>query len=617
LARLEVEELLEIESAREARLSPDAGRLAFCAISVGPDGAERSEIRLLSLDREESLAALVGASPRWSPDGRTLAYLAAEGERRELRLFDIEGGSMRVLAMLGQPDSPTWSGDGQALALACTEGPDRPSRIAIVALRGGEPRLLDSEPGAADTLPSWSPDGRLVFAREWPGDSAGGPTSELRIAERGAADSTAVATDLAFATAPSWSPDGASLGCVGTRERRLGSSDPALRLWVVPTAGGAAREVAGETTAVVLSPVPEGPVWSADGSRLSFREARRGEIRVVAAELAMGVTTALTEGGQVLDFSLEPRTGVLAWTALAPRDPGSVRVRRGGATRTVEASRGAWTRRRGTAIPGPDRRRFRSPRGAELDGWLQGLDHARSPQPTLLALHGGPHGFFGPGFQLGHFYRNVLAAHGWLILTLNATGSGSYGEQFADAIRGGWADRDLPEQLAALAELIDAGLADQRRLAVAGYSYGGYLAAWAAARDGRFRAAVVGAPITDLVSFQHTSDIGEWYTPWQMRGGLPDNAERYQQLSPVNAAGSVTAPVLLLHGDADRRVPIGQGEMLRERLEAAGARVEMVRYEGADHLFYSSGRPDQRLDFNQRIVAWLRTHTEGGTRSDG
>ena len=166
----------------------------------------------------------------------------------------------------------------------------------------------------------------------------------------------------------------------------------------------------------------------------------------------------------------------------------------------------------------PAHRSFRRADGRELDGWIAGVDPGRAPQPTLLAFHGGPHGFFGPGFQGGHFHRDVLASRGWVVLTLNSSGSGSYGAEFADSLRGAWGERDLPEQLGALDQLVAEGIADPARLAVAGYSYGGYLAAWAITHDDRFAAAVIGAPIADLESFERTSDIGSWYTPWQMKG---------------------------------------------------------------------------------------------------
>jgi dipeptidyl aminopeptidase/acylaminoacyl peptidase len=361
----------------------------------------------------------------------------------------------------------------------------------------------------------------------------------------------------------------------------------------------------------VLAPVPEGLAWAADGTAIFFREAREGEINIVRAEVEeCAAGRQLTRGCQVVDFS-RAADGTLAFTATAPADPGSVRVLDESGSRLVGPGPGDL----GARVPDLTRRRFRSPHGTELDGWLQGLDSSRSPQPLLVSMHGGPHGFFGPGFQSGHFYRNVLAARGWLVLTLNSSGSGSYGEEFADSIRGRWGEHDLPEHLAALDELVAEGLADPDRLAVAGYSYGGYLAAWAVCADHRFKAAVVGAPITDLAAFERASDIGPWYTPWEMRGGLPENAERYERLSPVTHAGTIRTPVLLLHGDADRRCPSAQSESLADRIAAAGrSRVELVRYKGGGHLFYANGRPSRRLDFNRRIVGWLEEHVNGGDR---
>jgi dipeptidyl aminopeptidase/acylaminoacyl peptidase len=98
-----------------------------------------------------------------------------------------------------------------------------------------------------------------------------------------------------------------------------------------------------------------------------------------------------------------------------------------------------------------------------------------------------------------------------------------------------------------------------------------------------------------------------------MKGGISENLDRYRRLSPVSHAAAVTTPALILHGEADRRVPFAQGELLSDRLAAAGnAEVELVGYPGADHLFYSSGGPAERVDFNRRVVDWLEAKVNGG-----
>ena len=203
----------------------------------------------------------------------------------------------------------------------------------------------------------------------------------------------------------------------------------------------------------------------------------------------------------------------------------------------------------------------------------------------------------------------MLASRGWAVLTLNPTGSGSYGRDFAHAIRAKWGEHDLAEQLAAVDQLIAEGVADRDRLAVAGYSYGGFMTSWTIGHTDRFKAAVVGAPVTNQESFFGTSDIGMWFAPWEMGASLTEGRETFRRLSPINYVDKVTTPTLVLHGEADERCPIGQGEELFTGLVAAGkVPTEFVRYPGGSHMFIAQGRPSHRVDFNRRVVDWVTRH---------
>ncbi len=234
------------------------------------------------------------------------------------------------------------------------------------------------------------------------------------------------------------------------------------------------------------------------------------------------------------------------------------------------------------------------------------------PAPLLVDIHGGPHSYHGTNFPHGSWFRYVLAARGWAVLMLNPTGSGSYGQAFAHGIRGRWGEYDLPEQMAAVDALVAEGLADPDRLAVAGYSYGGYMTAWVITHTDRFRAAVVGAPVVNQESFFGTSDIGLWFAPWELKGQLPADRETFRRLSPIHAVQNVVTPTLVLHGEADDRCPIGQGEELFAGLIAAGrVPTELVRYPGASHLMNLNGRPSHRVDYSRRVVEWVERYTLG------
>jgi dipeptidyl aminopeptidase/acylaminoacyl peptidase len=265
-------------------------------------------------------------------------------------------------------------------------------------------------------------------------------------------------------------------------------------------------------------------------------------------------------------------------------------------------------------LPRIERRSFNSPNGGTIDGWLTRPLSASGPAPLLVHIHGGPHSFVGNSFQHSSFYWYTLACQGWAVLALNPHGSGSYGKDFAQSLRGRWGEYDLPEQHAAIDALVAEGTADTDRLAVTGYSYGGYMTSWTVGHTDRFKAAVIGAPVTNLESFYGTADIGMWFAPWEMDAHYYKDREVFRRLSPITYVDQVTTPCLILHGEADDRCPIGQGEEFFTGLIAAGkVPTEFVRYPGGSHLFLMSGRPSHRIDFNRRTADWVQRYTLAST----
>jgi dipeptidyl aminopeptidase/acylaminoacyl peptidase len=136
------------------------------------------------------------------------------------------------------------------------------------------------------------------------------------------------------------------------------------------------------------------------------------------------------------------------------------------------------------------------------------------------------------------------------------------------------------------------------------------MTSWTIGHTDRFKAAVVGAPVVDQESFHGTSDIGLWFAPWELNAEYPRDRETLRRFSPLTYVDRITTPTLILHGEADDRCPIGQGEQLFGALIACGkAKAEFVRYPGGSHLFIVSGRPSHRVDFNQRVADWVCAHT--------
>lgn len=258
--------------------------------------------------------------------------------------------------------------------------------------------------------------------------------------------------------------------------------------------------------------------------------------------------------------------------------------------------------------PTADWEKFTIERGGyEIDAWLlkpAGFDPAKK-YPLVLDIHGGPNSWYGPGFSN---FDQALAGAGFAVVYSNPRGSGSYGRQFTQQVMHDWGGEDYLDLMAVVDNAIERPWIDENRLGVYGYSYGGFMASWIIGHTDRFKAAVIGAPVVDLVSFYGAADIGYFFGPTQIGGTPQDNAEEYRFRSPLTYLTSdrTTPPTLILHGEADDRVPISQGEQLFMTLQQNGAEVEFVRYPGGSHASVTrTGYPAHRKDFLERLVDWM------------
>jgi dipeptidyl aminopeptidase/acylaminoacyl peptidase len=236
----------------------------------------------------------------------------------------------------------------------------------------------------------------------------------------------------------------------------------------------------------------------------------------------------------------------------------------------------------------------------------------------MVVLHGGPLGAHFNGYRISYGDGGQhWAGHGWLVLYPNPRGSTNYGEAFAKGNVMDWGGGDVRDIMGGVDYLIAAGLADPDRLAVQGWSYGGYLSAKIVGETDRFKAAIVGAGMSDLVSMYGTNDVPDYMAGYFDGGVTPGTADRFWSRSPLAHVDRVTVPILILHGANDDRVPVGQSFELFRGLKDLGKTTQLVIYprerHGLEEYDHQLDRLRRQYDWVQRAVeASSTTHRQSG-----
>lgn len=618
------------------------------SIDAAADG-QGSSIWLLAMDGSDvrRLTRSVKSTgtdkqPRWSADGRRIAFLSDRaGGALQLYLIAVDGGEASALGHRERGwVSHAWRPDGrQLLALgsvtvepdrqhagaadADPQAPARDSNQPQVAWRlpykmDGTGYLLDSRvqlflvdasDGTARQLTcgdgevssaAWSHDGNaIVFCRmrDEQGQQHCSDVWLLPMHGDEPGEPRRLSHEQSTASSPSASPDGRWIAFTGA----IDEGDAQRRLWLVDRRSGAVRALGDESLEVVAGELQ----WHRHSDRLAFIRAHRGLQQVATIEVPGGRLQGLDGGARHVSHLCAGAR--MAYTAESPSRPLELFSAEwdGSDERQLSQFNRWWQAR---SAPRTALRRFQVPDGEggqeTIDGWLLLPAQHEGPMPLLVDVHGGPASYVPLRFPV-HAYWQVLCSRGWAVLALNTVGSASYGREFAGRLLARWGRLDLPQHEAAVQQLREEGLADER-VAIAGSSYGGYLSAWAIGTSRRFRAAVVCAPVANLESHYGSSDSGYYADPYSMQRKPEADRELMAELSPMLHIEQALTPTLFLQGKDDQRCPVGQSEELFVKLMRTGrVPTQLVLYPGGSHHVFGEGRPSHRLDGVQRIVSWL------------
>jgi dipeptidyl aminopeptidase/acylaminoacyl peptidase len=585
------------------------------------------------------------SAPAWSPDGRYISFIAArgsgsgdEGPRPQVWLMRADGGEAWKLTDAKEGvGGYEWAPDSGRIAFTTRdplpaeeearrkrrddpqvfESDFRHSHLWVADIeRGEETQLTSGTDFTVKGAPSWAPDAtRLVFTAA-PTPMLRDSRDDLFVVTIASRELRRITTNPGPDRGPAWSPDGRTIAYVATEAgpvvedglplQRVGNS----RLMLYDVASGRVTDASSPS----FDYSPSGLTWTPDG-RLLFGAGQRVYREMYTYDPARQQYRRLTRERTIWFGSLSRDGRLAAFTMDSPTEPAEIYV---AGPEFAEPRRLTNTNPQvGDLALGRTEVITWTSDDLEIEGvllepvgFVPGVRY-----PLLVVVHGGPTSAFTNGFRMSAGDPGQhWAGQGWAVLYPNPRGSTNYGERFMRGNIPDWGGGDYRDIMRGVDAAVARGVADPERLAVMGWSYGGYMTSWIVSQTDRFKAAMMGAGLSNIYSMYGTNDIPNYLATFF--GGIPDaeTIPLYLERSGLTYAGNVTTPLLILHGSNDERVPIGQPMEFYRALKDRGRTVELVFYPRAGHGLSEYYHQRDRL---RRQFEWITRHTLGasGTRT--
>ncbi len=652
---LRIEDIQKIRDVRDPRCSPDGRSVAYVVSSIDvKEDKSASHIWLAGFDGKSDRQVTFGAEsesqPRWSPDGKYLAFTSSRpgpAKGNQIWLLDLSGGeAFQLTDLKGRLQDYEWSPDSKRLALVVGD-PDPEA----------EP---ESSPGGRPRVPKPIVIDRYKFKQDGQGYLLSGRHSYVYLFEIAAKKLDRLTTGAADEASPSWSPDGSKVAFFSNLAKDP-DREQAGQIFVADAkAGATAKAVTSAANLATRSRVE----WSPDGSRIAYLETdeqkygaysmnhlatvasdgSKPSARVAAAEaLDRGVSgLRFTADGKAIEVLvtddrsvypsrvpletgsaqrlMEPPLVLSSWdkegscsVALAGGDdqPAEVKAIEGAALRQITHHNDALFAE--LQLGKTEEVSFKSATGPEVHGLLtKPAGYVEGTKvPFLLRIHGGPNGQDQHSFAAE---RQLFAANGYAVLAVNYRGSSGRGAKFSRAIWSDWGHFEVEDLLAGVDHVVKMGVADPARLGVGGWSYGGILTDYLIATDNRFKAGTSGAGTAFTVAFYGTDQYIIQYDyevgpPWN-----PKAWETYQKISyPFLHADRIKTPTLFLGGEKDFNVPVQGSQQMYQALRSLGVDTQLIIYPNENH---GIARPSYVKDRYERYLAWYEKYVKGG-KSEG
>lgn len=627
--------------ADDPQISPDGTTVLYTLTAVDKETKKSaSQIWCCEIDggnrRQLTRAGQHNIGARWSPDGTEIAFVSDRNGAAGLFVMPVGqiGEARELTSRRSGIAEIAWSPDGACIAYTSSvdprnpedepPGPDAPPRVRVTSrldykqdgrgyLNDNRMQVFTVEVTSSDVtmvtqeaidhyLPQWSPDGKTLAV----GILVGSIHSQLALVDVVTRETKKITPQDGLVEVWTWSPSGAQL-LYSWGDARSGQSD----FYVYDRQSGSTRRLTEDSQVVPGSGYiglnGQGmPVWL-DDRRALFTGTHASAGGLYTISLDDGAIEKLQGwDANLIGLSVDDSRHYVAQSVTSFETTGEISI---------------YSMRSGTAdivtdhnesileiYPPALHERFEVQRGGyTIESWLlkpADFDPAKK-YPVILDIHGGPQWYFGNSF---YPTQQILASNGFLVIVTNPRGSTTYGRDFAQQVIEDWGGEDFKDLMAVVDSVLQRPYADASRTGIFGYSYGGYMTSWIIGQTGRFQACVCGAPCFDLESMYGTSDIG--YSFGEVQWGAAPHAGKdlYEAHSPSTFAHRAVTPTLIVHGEADDRCPIGQGEQMFVALKKAGCEAEFARYPGGSHIFPWVGEPTHREDLLRRVLTWFKEH---------
>ncbi|WP_445486596.1 prolyl oligopeptidase family serine peptidase [Niallia sp. 03133] len=655
--KIAAETLYQLNSIVDPQVAADGKDCIFVVTSISEEkNTYYSNLYYKNVDStDESVQWTFGEdrnhSPRWSPDGNQVVFVSNRTGKNQLYLLNRNGGEANQLTFVKNgAANPVWSPNGKEIAFQTTIGKEESiqdkdtkkekekepvplevdkmkyksdaagfwdgsyQHIAVLDVQSGDIKEITS--GENDYyLQSWSPNGKyLAVTSNLSDEKDFSFVSDVYLYEMKTKEWKKITESTGYFGNVTWSPNSQKIGLIGS-EREYENATLS-KLWIYDLGIEqlqcltAAWDVHVGDIAIgdfQQGSVTPGMLWGEDNESFIFLASDHGNTIVYFGNESGAIYPSLIDNQHVYGLSTGGSIKQAVVAISKPTYPGDLfllNLETGDLAQLTDVNRIFLDE---YALTVAEPLQFYAKDGWELHGWLMKPAGFKAGEkyPLVLEVHGGPHAMYANSYF--HEFQ-TLSSNGFAVLFINPRGSHGYGQQFVDAVRGDYGGKDYEDVMAAVDYAIaNYDFIDETRLGVTGGSYGGFMTNWIVGHTDRFKAAVTQRSISNWISFYGVSDIGYYFSEWQMKADLND-IETLWKHSPLAYVHQIKTPLLILHGEKDYRCPIEQAEQLFIALKRQKKTTKLIRFPDSSHELSRSGKPTLRIERLNYINNWFKEY---------